>query len=546
MSEQPTARGFTLIVLLAGVLWFGLLGYRDLYDPDEGRYAAIPAGMVESGDWLTPRLNGFKYFEKPALQYWATAAVYTVLGRGNASARLFTALTGFAAALFAGFVARRLYGRNAAFHAFLVAASYLIMVAFGHYLTLDMAVSAFLFIGIGSLAVAQHDPPGDRWTRNWMLLGWAALALATLTKGVEGIVLPAGAVLAYSLWLRDFDLWKRLHLLKGLALYLLITVPWFIAVSAANPEFARFFFIHEHLERYLTTEHQREGPIWYFVPFLVLGACPWVVASLRALARPGFAWWPQRGAAFDGGRFLFAFVAVTFAFFSLGQSKLPGYILPIYPALAVLTGHALAGSERPVDDRWTLLILCLAMICLASVADQMASDRYPLHQWQTLSAWLYAGAGALLLAALCLSFLRRRPRLAWAAGALGALLAGQCALWGMSGLAETRSSRLLADAIARAVPAGTPVFSYLTFPESASFYLGEPITVVDYSGELAMGIESGAANYIGSFAEFARRWRSLDQAALVINVEIYADPAVQSLPGKVLYSGPKRMVIIRS
>ena len=118
-----------MVILLCAVLWFGTLGQRDLFDPDEGRYAGIPAAMVDTGDWLTPRLNDFKYFEKPVLQYWGTAVAFTVFGKNNASARLWTALLGFSAALFSMLVAFRLYGGKASIYSFLLSVSYLMVVA---------------------------------------------------------------------------------------------------------------------------------------------------------------------------------------------------------------------------------------------------------------------------------------------------------------------------------------------------------------------------------------------------------------------------------
>ncbi len=228
MIETSTLKRFSAVaILLCAVLWFGLLGQRDLFDPDEGRYAGIPAAMVDTGDWLTPRLNDFKYFEKPVLQYWGTAVAFKVFGKSNTSARLWTALLGFATALFSMLVASRLYGQRAAIYTFLICISYLMVVAFGHYLTLDMALSAFVVMGIGCLVIAQSDQTDAKRTRNWMLLGWAALALATLTKGLVAIVLPAAAIAVYSLWQRDWGLYGRLQLFKGLLLYLVITAPWF-------------------------------------------------------------------------------------------------------------------------------------------------------------------------------------------------------------------------------------------------------------------------------------------------------------------------------
>ncbi|MDX2416634.1 MAG: glycosyltransferase family 39 protein, partial [Xanthomonadales bacterium] len=165
IAPNKLKRFAIMVILLCAVLWFGMLGQRDLFDPDEGRYAGIPAAMVATGDWLTPRLNDFKYFEKPVLQYWGTAVAFKIFGKSNTSARLWTALLGFSTALFSMLVAFRLYGARPALYTFLLSISYLMVVAFGHYLTLDMALSAFLVMGIGSLVLAHSNRSDEGRTR---------------------------------------------------------------------------------------------------------------------------------------------------------------------------------------------------------------------------------------------------------------------------------------------------------------------------------------------------------------------------------------------
>jgi len=539
---------FSLVTafILSGVLWFGLLGYRDLVDPDEGRYAQIPAAMESTGDWLTPRLNDFKYFEKPVLQYWATAVIYKLLGKNNATARLWTALTGFALALVAAIIAFRLHGRNAAIFAYLITISSMMFVVFGHLLTLDMALSAFMVTGIGSLVIAQHGDVSKAWTRNWMLLAWSALALGTLTKGPVAVVLPAGAVVLYSIWQRDITLWKRLHLFKGLLLFLLITSPWFIAVSMANSEFAEFFFIHEHFDRYTSQVHKRDGPVYFFVPYLLLGLSPWLIISLKSLLTPGFKWRPDNPGEFDAHRFLWTFAVFTFVFFSLGQSKLPGYILPMLPVLAVLSGAHLSRLEHVSADRWVMAALGITMLVAAFGIERLASDRYPLEQWQSYAPWLMASGLLFLLAAVGLTVLKKQPILAVATAAMLSLGALQLLVLGFNSLSETRSGRIVADVIAESVPAGTPVFSFGTLSESAAFYLESSFTLVEYTGELKMGIEQEPDKYISSFNEFVGKWQRLEQAVLIINSSTSKEYDLSVLAGKVVYKGPKRMVIIKS
>lgn len=534
------------LILLCAVIWFGSIGQRDLFDPDEGRYAGIPAAMVETGDWLTPRLNDIKYFEKPVLQYWGTAVVFKLFGKSNATARLFTALLGFAAALFAMLIAFRLYGSRAAITTFLITVSYLAVVAFGHYLTLDMALSAFLVMGIGSLVIAHAGQADDTRTRNWMLFGWAALALATLTKGLVAVVLPAATVVVYSIWQRDWALWKKLHLFKGLLLFLAITAPWFINVSMANPEFAEFFFIHEHFARYTSDVHSRKGPVYYFIPVFIVGVFPWLISSVRALASPDFSWSPDKPGQFDPERFMWTFVVVTFCFFSLGHSKLPGYILPVLPIVAVLAGRQIASGKSIGPDRWGMLFVGLLFFVGAFFIELLAGSHFPAAQWASYRPWIMA-SGLLLLVSFAVLSTRKVAQLPGLAGAaVLCLLAGLMIVSGATSLSESRSSKVIADVITNSLPAGVPVFAFQYFPEAAAFYLGRPITMVEYEGEMAMGVRLEPEKFIKTQAEFLAIWQNLDQAAVVLKLNRLQNLKVDKLQGKVVYKGPKTMVIIKS
>src|SRR5437879_11993205 len=216
-TSETFARKQLLALLAAfSLAWFCNLGYRHLVKPDEGRYAEIPREMVVSGDWLTPRLNGYKYFEKPPLQYWMTAAAFTAFGQNEWTARLWPGITGFLGVLLVFWAGKRLFGPPVGLYAAAVAASSAIYASVGHFLTLDMALSVFMSASVFAFAVAQSDPAGDAERRRWMLLAWAAAALAVLSKGLVGIVLPAGAVALYVLIERDWKLLGRLPLGGGL------------------------------------------------------------------------------------------------------------------------------------------------------------------------------------------------------------------------------------------------------------------------------------------------------------------------------------------
>lgn len=540
------SRQFILLVAVSiAIIWFALLGHRDLIDPDEGRYAEIPREMVASGDWLTPRLNGFKYFEKPVLQYWATAAGYTLFGESNLTARLWPALTGFLGALWAGYLGWRLYGQIAGFYAFVITASGLLYVAIGHMLTLDMALSVFTAIGVGSLALAQSRRADPVWLCRWMLLGWASLALAMLTKGLIALVLPAGAVLLYSLWQRDWALWRHLHIGKGLLLFLLLAAPWFIAVSRANPEFAQFFFVHEHFERYTTDVHERVAPWWYFIPVFLAGVLPWTAVIVQSLYRPLLQSGTRPVAGFDSERFLLVFTLFVLVFFSLGQSKLASYILPAIPVVAVLAGRRMAMEGYRKLDAWSLLVLAMLLLAGAWQAARFASDVNPVAMFMAYRPW-FIGA-AFLLAIAALAGFRARPAKPGHIAAIGilVLLAFQLLLWGFQSLSGSRSSRELAMAIQAHVPEGTVVYAVANYPQSLPFYLQETITQVLKKDEMEMGIDLEPQRWIATMEEFLEQWQQQGQAVAVFRTRSLDSYREQLGPVQVIYSGLRRTAVVK-
>ena len=284
MIASLSRRTWWLVFVAIAIAWFAMLDVRVLLHPDEGRYAEIAREMAVSGDWLTPRLNGLKYFEKPPLQYWVTAAAFNVFEIDEWTARLAPALAGFLAILLVGFTAQRMAGPDAGIYAALVLAGSIFQVALSHYVTLDAVLEFWLTAGLCAFLLAQRDGLTWKEQRGFMLLAYAAIAGATLTKGLVALVIPAATLVLYTLVTRDTGPWKRLHAVPGVALFFALTAPWFLLVSAANPEFAQFFFIHEHFERFLTTEHRRTGGWYYFIPLFLFGILPWLTIFAWTLA----------------------------------------------------------------------------------------------------------------------------------------------------------------------------------------------------------------------------------------------------------------------
>ena len=349
-----------LLLIIYGLLWFGTLNYRHLIPSDEGRYAEMAREMLVTGDWVTPRYNGYQYFEKPPLQVWATAVTFQVFGIGDWQARLWTALTGFLTILAIGFTGARIYNARVGWLAAVVLASSPMWVISGHFNSLDMGLSAFLVAALCSLLLAQtsHNKSSSR---NWMWLCWFFMALATLSKGLIGVAIPAMVFIVYSVSAGDWKIWTRLRLFSGSILFLIVTAPWFVLVSIRNPVFLEFFFIHEHLQRFTQDAHSRTGPLYYFIPLLLIGLLPWVLQLPGALIQG----WNERKPSFSSTWLLVCWSVVIFAFFSVSQSKLPGYIIPIFPALALLIAkrlERLLGHANAMPLTWQLQALGFAAL----------------------------------------------------------------------------------------------------------------------------------------------------------------------------------------
>ncbi len=536
-----------VILLLAfAAVWFSNLEYRKLVNPDEGRYAEIPREMVASGDWTTPRLNDIKYFEKPALQYWATAVAYTLFGEHQWTARLWSALTGFLGVLMVYFTGRRLFGEEAGWNAALVLGSSLLYVLIGHVNTLDMGVSFFLSAAVCAFLLAQHDGADVRARGRWMLAAWAALALALLSKGLIGLVLPGAALVLYILIERDWRLAGRLRLVAGTALCLALALPWFVAVSRANPEFFHFFFIHEHFERFLTKQHGRYQPPYYFIPVLLAGMLPWTVTLVDALAR---AWKRDPQQRFQTQRFLLLWSAVVFLFFSVSDSKLVSYILPIFPALALLIGVRLTrmGARALAWQTLPAALAGIALLVLLPGIERYASREVPAEMFRDYAAWLVAAGLVMLAGAAGCAWLAWRDRTSAALALLAAagLVFAQLALSGHESLSQANSAYYIVQKIKPELKPGMPFYSVDTYDQSLQFYLRRTTTMVRYKDELGFGIEQEPGKFIAELALFENTWDADADALALMSPRTYDRLRAQGLPMRLVARDTRRIIVSR-
>ena len=357
-----------LCIVIGGFFAF-MLGNRALSMPDEGRYVEIPREMVSTGDYITPRLNGVKYFEKPVLFYWLESFSIKLFGLGEFTLRLWPALFALFGCLAVYGAGRRLYGRRSGLIAAAVLATSVLYYGLSRAIILDMPVSVLMTASLHSFLIGMHEVPGPR-RRLYLWSFYAFSALTVLTKGLIGIVLPAMVIGAWIMILGEWRVLKTMYLPTGLALFLLIAAPWHLLVWRANPEFLNFYFIHEHFLRYLTKIHSRYQPVWFFIPIVLLGLFPWTAFLVQAIAFSSPSSWRERHEHRDA-LFLLLWVGLVFLFFSISDSKLIPYILPVLPPLSLIIGRYLAAAWDSRDlpgIRAGYTVFGVASLALAAVS----------------------------------------------------------------------------------------------------------------------------------------------------------------------------------
>lgn len=534
------------LVLLA--IWFGCLQYRDLFNPDEGRYAQIPHEMNVTGDWVTPRLDGFKYFEKPALQYWGTAAAFELFGEHAWTARLWTACTGALSLWLVFLTGRRMAGPAAGAMAAIALASSPLFFAFSQILTLDMGVSFFMTLTLAGLfgTVDERLTPAGR--SRWALAMWLGMALALLSKGLIGIVLPGGVLFFHLLLQRDWRLLRRLRWGPGLALFGVVSLPWFVIVQARNPEFFDFFFIHEHFARFAETGHHRTGAWYYFIVLLLVGSLPWTIVYVRALV-DGWRQPKPPAMGVHATRLLVIWTVLITLFFSISRSKLPGYIVPVFPALALLYGQWAVQRPERMQVPWrALLAMGLALLGVAAGLPQTAAWH---GRMQAFAPYLpcVAGAGAVMLATglAC----RRRSGLQLRGlplFALGVLVALQLLIAGAQTLADRFSSTpLLARArvhLGADFDPSAPFYSVNVYDQTVPRNVGRLLLLVDYGDELTFGQQQEPDRAVG-LDDFRQRWQASRQSYAVISPRALQREQASGLPLVVLADNGVEAIIAR-
>jgi 4-amino-4-deoxy-L-arabinose transferase-like glycosyltransferase len=387
-SSLPPRAAAVLLGLVLALLVFRL-GAFPLVGPDEPRYTRVAVEMHRAAEWVTPTLQGEPWLEKTPLFYWMAGAAFSVLGETEAAARVPSILATLLLVGATAFVGARLYGPAAGLHAGFVAGTSLLTFVFGHAASMDMLLAAAVTVATGLAGLHVLGEAGGRS----VLVAAAATGLATLAKGPLGLLLPLLVVGAYLAATREARWLRELLSLRALVVFLAVAAPWYAAILAdQGRRFVEVFVLNHNLERFTSTVHRHPGPPWYYIPLLLAGLFPWSGLAVPALVRVD-----PRGSRRD--LFVVLWLALPLVFFSLAGSKLPGYILPCVPPLAILMGRVAdrlvnegPTPERQLSGRVAALVgLVLGAFVAASPAVLLFVLREPL--WQSafpLAAWAVA------------------------------------------------------------------------------------------------------------------------------------------------------------
>jgi 4-amino-4-deoxy-L-arabinose transferase-like glycosyltransferase len=481
---------FLLILISLGTLFFRL-GSLPFLGSDEPRYARIAQEMSEQGQWVTPYLEGRPWLEKPPLYYWSTIPFYRIFGVSETTARLSSVLWSLLSACFIYWMGARLWTRLAGFFGAAIFLTCLGAAAFGRSASTDMPLTACLTATLAILGVAATQE-----LQAWKVFAaYLFLGLATLGKGPVAPLLVAG--IGFLFWILDErgGFVRGWRIVPGILITAAVSLPWFwLAFRQNGFAFVAIFIVNHNIARYITDIHHHTQPVYYFLPVLPGLLFPWTAWLLTALPRSlretarNWRRWNRRVL------FLACWVLFPFIFFSLSRSKLPGYVLPLLPPLALLIGTRIAplceareteparcSSRALISAAWTHLGLAGALSAAFPVV-------FHSSYGETWVAGLPVSAACLVPALFVVYFARRgRAGAAFGATALqGVLLVLTLAQFAFPAIGRSQSAREIAMQVLAHRQGNEPVVTYNYFHHALNYYTGYCVSE-DLTDPVALG-----------------------------------------------------------
>jgi 4-amino-4-deoxy-L-arabinose transferase-like glycosyltransferase len=471
-----------LLAALAAVMLFWHLGGLPFVGSDEPRYAEVAREMYLSGDWITPRLGGIPWFEKPPLLYWMSALGYQFFGVSEFAARLGTALSGAFGAYFLYFFGRRVRSARLGYLSASTLLTTGVWAGFGRAASFDMILAVTLEAALIAFYLWTSQPPlMGAWWLLCVLTGTAVLA-----KGLAGLALPAMIIVIFLVITgelrRLFESPVRLAL--GAVLFLAVCAIWYgPMISRHGSIFIHEFFIAHHFQRFLTNKYHHPQPFYFFFLVALLGCVPWtpyLPAAIRSL----------RGMVADRLRlFLWIWTLVPVVFFSFSGSKLPGYILPSFPAIALLIGlelDRLWTAPSTARDRWLSAAAAGLLLIVALAVGLVAPRELPISRGAAGSTAAVAFGVAVIHLILLFTKSARAASLWLPFGLMIVVLAATH--WVYPAIAVRESARELSElALAKSMP-GERLAFYINHEQGVHFYAAQ-LPLRDARSELEVAMK---------------------------------------------------------
>lgn len=488
-----------VLAALCLLLFFLDLGGRPFWDLDEAKHAVVAKEMVQGGDWIVPRFNHEPFFDKPILHYWLAAAGFRLFGMNEAAARLPSALLGVGLVLLTYVLGRMVRGPVVGFWAAAVFATCMETVVLSRTIVHDQSLCFFTTLTLVLFYAGLRD---ERRRTRCYLGAYAAAGVAVLAKGPVGALLPAMVAFLYALVQgRLLETLRSARLLAGIPVLLAVAAPWYVAVSLQNPDFGGHFFLTQNVMRFVSQEARHSEAFYFYIPVLLAGVFPWTFILLVCagwLARMKRAVWRS-----DLGFPLIWAVSILL-FFSAASSKLPTYIFPAFPALAVLIGAMMADFIAAPTRRlklwlevaWIIMIdvAVFGVLYVALVEHERLMDEAGIPVWPVLLIGSLFIIGHLATLAL---LWWRQTTLAFG-GAVATMVVTLALILEvvMPFFDGHRSSRDLVPRLGTYLRAGQPVTFYRRIKESVLFYSDRRAELINRRLDLRDYLRSSNSVYV--------------------------------------------------
>ena len=524
------------------------LGGAALFEPDEGRNSEKAREILVLNDWVTPHENFHAVLDKPMFFYWLIALSFKIFGLSEWAARLPSALAAFGCVLLVYRFAGARWGRWEAMWSALILLTSTQFFILARVVIFDMTLTFLQTVALWSFYEATHTEDSNR-RRNLCALMYLALGGGTLIKGLIGVVIPGIVCLSYMLMRRRWQDLRKIYLIPGALLFLAVVLPWYLQADARNPGYLSYYIWQEHFGRYATANFDRSEPWYYFIFVVLVGFSPWTL--LLPFVTKDY----RKKIADDKSLFLILWVAVPFIVFSFSKSKMPHYILPIFPALAILTATTVvrlyheseARLRRALSAGWLLQALNAFYLAAGSLYPGILPR--PIRDGVSSMghiAWLFAAFSILMLGYTSLRTATgggAKHRQLYLAQGFGVSVFLIFLVQMMVSISPGRSAQRIAEKALPQITASTQVVFYDTYLAGMAFYLyaQRPIWVITNAKKkrtflgnyYALGKRADPLTPWGKalfdFDEFRAQWKSTERPLLVVVKEKNLPRLVQDI-----------------